>query len=57
MQTYAKAIVGALIAALGTVSAGLSDGSLTPVEIVAAITAFLVAFSAVWATPNKTSRP
>lgn len=53
MSGYLKAIVAALIAGLGTLSAGLADNGLTAQEIVTAIVAFLVALGGVYTAPNK----
>ena len=52
---YAKAIVGALVAALGALTAGLADGTLTLVEGLTAASAGLAAFGAVYGTRNSTS--
>ncbi len=51
--TYAKAIVGALIAAGNAVAFGLSDGELTQVEITLAIVAALTVFGGVYGVTNK----
>lgn len=53
MSVYAKAFVGALVAALTSIATGLDDGALSAQEWVTAAVALLVAFAAVWATPNK----
>lgn len=58
MSHYAKAIVGALIAFLTAIAAGLQDASadgsdLTGLEWVTALLGLLVALAAVWAVPNK----
>ena len=51
---YAKAIVGALVAALGALTAGLADGTLSLVEGLTA-TAGLAAFGAVYGVRNSES--
>lgn len=50
---YAKAFIGSLVAGLGALLTALDDGSLSAQEIVTVIIAFLVAFGAVFAIPNK----
>ena len=55
---YAKALIGALVAALGALGAALTpdaDGlvSVTPGEWVAVVSALLVGLLAVFAVPNK----
>lgn len=55
MLTYAKAIVGALIAGLGSLATGLGDGSLSPQEYLYAGIAFLAGLGIVAAVPNKGS--
>lgn len=56
MSKYAKAIVGAVVAALGALSTALVDdksfGDLSDGQWVVAAIAFLTAFAAVWAVPN-----
>lgn len=49
---YAKAIVGAIVAALTALATGLTDGHLTAVECLAAAIAFFVALGGVWKVPN-----
>lgn len=51
--TPAKAVVGAAIAALTAIGAGLTDADLTAAEWVAAAVAGLVAYSGVYWTTNK----
>lgn len=48
-----KAIVGALIAGLGSLSQALDDGSVDAQEWIAVVIATLAAFGVVWAVPNK----
>lgn len=50
---YAKAYIGAAVAALTALGTGLTDGNLTPAEWIAALVAGLVALGAVAGTPNK----
>lgn len=52
-REYAKAIVAALIAGLGSLASSMDDG-LTGQEIVGSIVTFLVAAGVVWGVPNKT---
>ena len=52
---YAKAIVGALVAALGALTAGLADGTLSLVDGLTAATAGLAAFGAVYGVRNSES--
>lgn len=54
MKAYAKAVVGGAVAGLTSVQASF-DGGLSAREVVTAVLAALVAFSAVWAVPNKPS--
>lgn len=53
LASVAKALTGALAAGLASLSAGLTDGSMSPSEWVTVAVAVLVAFSAVWAVPNR----
>jgi drug/metabolite transporter (DMT)-like permease len=50
--TYAKAVVGAIVAALGAATVAVSDGFTTG-EWLAVASAFFVALAAVWAVPNR----
>lgn len=52
-STYAKAVIGALIAFLTALGTALTDGGISPSEWIAAVVAALVALSAVYAIPNK----
>ena len=51
-RSYAKAVVGGLIAAGGVLKAAYGDDVLTKPELIEAILAFLMGLSVVWATPN-----
>lgn len=53
MMQYAKAFVGALMAGIASLIVGYSDGTLTKVEILIAVNAFLGALIVVFAVPNK----
>ena len=53
MQVYAKATVGALIAALSSIATALGDNNISGQEWVTAAIAFLVAFGAIWNIPYK----
>lgn len=53
MTAYLKAVVAAAIAGLTSIATALTDDSISSLEGVTAALAVLVAFSAVWATPNK----
>ena len=55
MPTYAKAIVGAATAGLGSLVTALVDNSVTLAEGAAALLAALVAFGAVYGVRNGTS--
>lgn len=57
MKQYAKAIVAALAAAAGTLSAALTDGTLSPSEITAVVLATLGALGITYAVPNKPPTP
>ena len=50
---YAKAIIGALVAALASLQQALDDGQLTASEWTAIAIAFLTAAVLVFAVPNK----
>lgn len=50
--TFAKAIVGALIAGGGSLVVALDDGIVTAQEGVTCGLAFLIALGAVWGVPN-----
>lgn len=52
MISYLKALVGALIAGLGSLSVALTDGSVTAQEWVTTAIATLVALATVWGVPN-----
>lgn len=56
MSQYAKAFVGAVIAALTSLSTALVDdksfGDISDGQWVVCVIAFLTAFAAVWAIPN-----
>lgn len=52
-STYAKAVVGAIVAGLVAAGTGALDGSINLPEGIAVATAFFVALGAVWATPNR----
>jgi hypothetical protein len=52
VKTYAKAIVGGLVAGLGAAASALDDGRFTVQEGITATVAFLVTLGAVWITPN-----
>lgn len=52
VSPYFKAIVGALVAGLGVLAAGLDNNELNGQEWLNAAIAFLVALGAVWAVPN-----
>jgi hypothetical protein len=53
VTAYAKAIIAALIAGLGSVAAALDDGHLSGQEIVTAVLVLVVAFGGVYGVPNK----
>jgi hypothetical protein len=55
VASYAKAIVGALVAGLGVLATGLDDSSINGQEWVYAAIAFLTALAAIWAVPNTPS--
>lgn len=56
MGQYAKAIIAAVIAGLGVIVEGLTDGSLSAQEWINAIIAMLVLFSGVYVTPNSSKK-
>lgn len=51
--TYAKATVGALVAALAVAATAATDNAINLQEGLYIAGALFGAFSAVWATPNK----
>lgn len=53
LAPYAKSIVGALVAGLGSLSQALDDGSVTAQEWVGVAIATLAAFGVVFGVPNK----
>jgi hypothetical protein len=53
VSKYAKAIIAALIAGLGILGEGLTDGSLSGQEWIAAAVAALVALGGVYLVPNR----
>ena len=52
MSSYLKAIVGALVAGLGSLYTALTDGGVSAQEWVAVAIATLVALGTVWGVPN-----
>jgi hypothetical protein len=54
-MTYAKAIVAALTAGLGTLSSALADGTITPGEWVAIVVTTLAGAGLTAWIPNKTA--
>jgi hypothetical protein len=52
MDKIAKAVVGALLAGLGSVGVALSDGHVTATEWVVTAVAVVTALAGVWAVPN-----
>jgi len=53
ISMYAKAIVGALVAAGSAAVPALADDRLNAGETVTIVVAGLVALAAIWAVPNK----
>ncbi len=56
MTAYLKAIVGALIAGLGSLYQALDNGAVTAQEWVAVTIATLAALGVVWGVPNLDPR-
>jgi hypothetical protein len=52
VSRYAKAIVGAVIAAGSALVPALADDKLTSGEVITAVVAGLAALAVVWAVPN-----
>ena len=52
-QTYAKAIAGAIVAALTALATALGDEVVTPVEWITVAVAAITALGVIWAVPNK----
>ena len=52
-QEYAKAIVGAVLAGLGALAAGLADQVMTPVEWITVASATILAGAVVFGVPNS----
>jgi hypothetical protein len=57
MSRYAKALIGALVAGLGTLGTALADDHVTGQEVVTVVVATLVALGAVWSVPNRPDTP
>jgi hypothetical protein len=53
LTAYAKAVIGAIIAALGALGTALIDQDVTPNEWIGVALAFFVALGGVWAVPNR----
>lgn len=53
MTSYLKAIVGALVAGLGSLYQALDNGQATAQEWVAVAIATLATFGTVWGVPNR----
>lgn len=51
--TYAKATVGAIVAALSVAATAATDNSINLQEALYIAGAFFAALGAIWATPNK----
>ena len=56
MSKYAKAVVGALVAGLGTLGTALADDHITGQEWVGVVAATVVALGVVWSVPNKSAQ-
>jgi hypothetical protein len=54
---YTKAIVGALVAALGAYQTALLDNAVAPVEWIGVIITFLTAAGVIWGVPNSGTSP
>ena len=57
VSRYLKAIVAAIVAAAGSLSAALDDGTITTQEGITAGLAVLAALGLTWAVPNKPAPP
>jgi hypothetical protein len=57
MDRYAKAIVGALVAALGTLQIALLSPGVTATEWITVVSAFLAGLGFIWAVPNAPNPP
>jgi hypothetical protein len=55
VDRYAKAIVGAVLAGLGSLGAAFSDGRVSANEWIVVATAAVTALSLIWAVPNSTT--
>lgn len=53
MAKYAKAIVGAIVAALGTTQIALTDSIISPVEWVQIASVTIAALGLIWGVPNE----
>lgn len=53
MLTYAKALIAAVVAGLGSIGTALGDGHITYPELLGAAGVVIAALAAVAATPNK----
>ena len=53
-KIYAKAIVGAVIAALTALSTALDDGVVTQQEWITVVLGLLTGIAVIWAVPNAT---
>lgn len=57
MDKYAKAIVGTIIAGLGSVEVALNDGVITGVEWIQIASAIVAAAGLIWGVTNTPSEP
>ncbi|GGM63969.1 hypothetical protein GCM10012275_38170 [Longimycelium tulufanense] len=57
IATYAKALLGALAAGLGSLATALTDGTITPAEWIAAAGAALAALGVVYRVRNRPTTP
>lgn len=55
--SYAKAITGAVVAALAVLATSLDNGEVNAQEGIYAAIAFFTALGAVWAIPNRGGAP
>lgn len=53
MGHFAKAVIAAVVAGLGVIVEGLTDGSLNAQEYINAVIAMLALFGSVYLTPNS----
>ena len=57
LNVYAKALIAALVAGLGSLQVASADGKITPAEWIQVASVTVAALGLVWGVPNATPDP